>query len=145
MQTTPERYQKQSTQPLLGMANFRRWRHPDAQKISPSDIDAWQHARVGDRHLFTEFKTSNEDTSKMGGQLEGLLSLSRRPGIQVLIVFDPYWNDPSDTRMDPETPLRVQLLRSGQFVTVRPTTIGRFAQAVWDWQWNRGPLAEPTT
>ena len=79
----------------------------------------------------------------MGGQLEGLISLSRRPGQQVLIVFDPYWNDPSDTVMDPGAELRVQVIRKGRVQPEFTTTIGRLAATVFQWQWNEGALADP--
>jgi hypothetical protein len=140
--TNPELFQLQDTRPLYGMANYHRWRHPRAEKISPSDIDAWQHSRTGDRHLFIDFKAAREGISKMGGQLEGLRSLSRRPGVQVLIVFDPFNEDCSDERMDPATPLRVKIIRNGEVRDGHGLTVGKFAQAVWDWQWGNGPLAE---
>ena len=138
----PEAYQKHA--PLYGMENFARWRHASQRRVSPSDIDAWQHARKGDRHLFLEFKTTNETVEKMGGQLEGLLSLSRKPGVQVVIVFDPYWNTTSTSMMDPDTPLTVKVLRGGVMLHPQQTTIGRFSEAIRGWQWNEGALAEPT-
>lgn len=141
MNTRPETYQKQDSEPLKGMANFARWWSPKARSLSPSDIDAWLHSRTGDRHLFIEFKTQNEDLSKMGGQLEGLTSLTRRDGIQVLIVFDPYWNDPSSAPMDREAPLRVVVIRNGRVQPEQVTTLGRFSDCVWDWNWDKGPLA----
>lgn len=139
----PEAYQKQDEQPLYGFNNYARWRDKRAKRLSPSDIDAWQHARVGDRHLFLEFKAAREHARKVDGQLEGLLSLSRRPGMQVLVVFDPFHKDCSTDRMPEDMPLRARLLRGGLDKNVRNLTVGKMGAAVFDWQWNKGPLAQP--
>lgn len=129
---------------LLGMQQFRWWSHPELTHVGFSDIDAWQHSRKGNRHLFADFKTSNEDLSKMGGQLDGLMDLSRLPGCQVLIIFDPHHGYEIQRPMDLGTPIRVELLRNGSFASVLPMTLGRLQAATFEWRDRAGALNEPT-
>lgn len=129
--------------PLFGMTRFSRWRDKRARVLSLSDIDAWQHADLGDRHMFIDFKAKDEKALEVDGQKRGYLSLSRKPGMQVLLVFDPFNHDSSKARLPPHTPLRKRLLRGGASKNVTNLTVGKLGAAVFDWHWNKGPLAEP--
>lgn len=121
------------------------------------DARANPKKRVGPRRLVVEYKAVHEDPSLrgerddrrpalyklMGGQLEMLESLSRVPNQQALIVFDPYWNDCSDERMDMTVPLNFNIVRDGKISKVIRTTIGGYSEMVWKWQWNDGVLGQP--
>lgn len=127
---------------LLGLQNFDYLRHPDNKTFSFSDIDAWAHSFNGNRHLFADLKTTNEGLSSMGGQLDGLMQLSRLPGCQVLIIFDPWHGYPIRGEVDVNTPMRVEWLRNGSFEKMPATTLGKLRQATFDWQKNEGSLRE---
>lgn len=154
---TPEEYAAQNERPLYGMQNWGRWADASVHSVSNSDIDMWRHSRNGNRHLFTEFKAIREDPGilatpelmrdalyrNMGGQIEGLESLSCIPGAQVVILWDPYHLDASNDRMDPDMPLHIEVIRNGMPISMKKlTTIGRWAKHVLNWQNNEGPLAE---
>lgn len=144
MSTSTHRPEVHQLGGLLGMQQFRWWAHPELTHVGFSDIDAWQHSRKGNRHLFADFKTSNEDLSRMGGQLDGLMDLSRLPGCQVLIIFDPHHGHVIHRPMDLSTPIRVELLRNGSFASVAPMTLGRLQAATFEWRECQGALNEPT-
>ena len=79
----------------------------------------------------------------MGGQLDGLMEISRLRGCQVLIIFDPWHGYPIRGDVDKNTKMRVELLRNGVFQNTFPTTLERLQKATFDWRNNKGALREP--
>lgn len=121
------------------------------------DSRASEKRRVGARRLAVEIKGWHEDPSLrgtyadhrgplydlMGGQLEMLESFSAAPNQQAVIVWDPYVDDCSNERMDPNVTMNFQIVRDGRVSKVVRTNIGFHGAALFEWQWNKGMFKQP--
>ena len=119
-----------------GMQNYARWFDVEntIPMVSLSDIDGVLQSDKHKKAIFFEFKPLNGEITVGQDILHKFLST--REGQESVLIFDYYYNDQSDDKMEQDVPFKMVRYVDGKTYNFR-ATLADLNEAIFDW-WHTG-------